>query len=152
VVGILYNTDQVKETIPRSLRTRNQNGKEKIASTPYAAGFRLAMLGYLKREYVIDFTKKLSAHRRALRCGEAERLRWKFDAGVTCGGNDVNVLQDRRTDAHTVVKEGPYCTSGMPAVSKHLIVTGALLAAYCIHRGSGCSEDDTRSPFIRSQR
>jgi ABC-type Fe3+ transport system substrate-binding protein len=139
VVGILYNTDQVKgEDIPRSLEdVLKPKWKGKIASTPYAAGFReLAMPGYLGREYVIDFTKKLSRHIGGLlRCGEAER----FTSGeflmlvLTCGGNDVNVLQATGAPiAHTVVKEGTVLHIRYASVPKHSQSpnAGALLAAY----------------------
>ncbi|HEY6365928.1 MAG TPA: extracellular solute-binding protein [Candidatus Binatia bacterium] len=139
VVGILYNTDLVKgNDIPRRLEdVLNPKWKGKIASTPYAAGFReLAMPGYLGREYVIDFTKKLSRHIGGLlRCGEAER----FTSGeflmlvLTCGGNDVNVLQATGAPvAHTVVEEGTVLHIRYAGVPKHSQSpnAGALLAAY----------------------
>jgi ABC-type Fe3+ transport system substrate-binding protein len=139
VVGILYNSDLVKgNDIPRRLEdVLNPKWKGKIASTPYAAGFReLAMPGFLGREYVIDFTKKLSRHIGGLlRCGEAER----FTSGeflmlvLTCGGNDVNVLQATGAPvAHTVVEEGTVLHIRYAGVPKHSQSpnAGALLAAY----------------------
>jgi iron(III) transport system substrate-binding protein len=139
VVGILYNSDLVKgNDIPRRLEdVLNPKWKGKIASTPYAAGFReLAMPGYLGREYVIDFTKKLSRHIGGLlRCGEAER----FTSGeflmlvLTCGGNDVNVLQATGAPvAHTVVEEGTVLHIRYAGIPKHSQSpnAGALLAAY----------------------
>lgn len=139
VVGILYNTDLVKgDDIPQSLEdVLKPKWKGKIASTPYAAGFReLAMPGLLGREYVIDYTKKLSRQIGGLlRCGEAER----FTSGeflmlvLTCGGNDVNVLQATGAPiAHTVVKEGTVLHIRYAGVPKHSQSpnAGALLAAY----------------------
>jgi ABC-type Fe3+ transport system substrate-binding protein len=139
VVGVLYNSDLVKgNDIPRRLEdVLNPKWKGKIASTPYAAGFReLAMPGFLGREYVIDFTKKLSRHIGGLlRCGEAER----FTSGeflmlvLTCGGNDVNVLQATGAPvAHTVVEEGTVLHIRYAGVPKHSQSpnAGALLAAY----------------------
>jgi ABC-type Fe3+ transport system substrate-binding protein len=139
VVGILYNSDLVKgNDIPRRLEdVLNPKWKGKIASTPSAAGFReLAMPGLLGREYVIDFTKKLSRQIGGLlRCGEAER----FTSGeflmlvLTCGGNDVNVLQATGAPvAHTVVEEGTVLHIRYAAVPKHSQSpnAGALFAAY----------------------
>jgi ABC-type Fe3+ transport system substrate-binding protein len=145
VVGILYNTDLVKgDDIPRSLEdVLKPKWKGRIASTPYAAGFReLAMPGLLGREYVIEFTKKLSKHLGGLvRCGEAER----FTSGeflmlvLTCGGNDVNVLQGTGAPlGHTVVKEGTVIHTRYAGVPKNSRSpnAGALLAAY-LHTPEG---------------
>jgi iron(III) transport system substrate-binding protein len=139
VVGILYNTDLVKgDDVPQSLEDiLKPKWKGKIASTPYAAGFReLAMPGLLGREYVIDYVKKLSRQIGGLlRCGEAER----FTSGeflmlvLTCGGNDVNVLQATGAPiAHTVVKEGTVLHMRYAGVPKHSQSpnAAALLAAY----------------------
>jgi iron(III) transport system substrate-binding protein len=139
VVGILYNTDLVKgDDVPQSLEdVLKPKWKGKIASTPYAAGFReLAMPGLLGREYVIDYVKKLSRQIGGLlRCGEAER----FTSGeflmlvLTCGGNDVNVLQATGAPiAHTVVKEGTVLHMRYAGVPKHSQSPNAasLLAAY----------------------
>ena len=145
VVGILYNTDLVKgDDVPRSLEdVLKPKWKGKIASTPYAAGFReLAMPGLLGREYVMEFTKKLSKQIGGLvRCGEAER----FTSGeflmlvLTCGGSDVNVLQGTGAPlAHTVVKEGTVIHpryAGVPKNSRSPNA-GALLAAY-LHTPEG---------------
>ena len=139
VVGILYNSDLVKgDDIPRRLEdVLKPKWKGKIASTPYAAGLReLAMPGFLGREYVIEFTKKLSRQIGGLlRCGEAER----FTSGeflmlvLTCGGNDVNVLQSTGAPvAHTVVEEGTVLHMRYAGVPKHSQSpnAGALLTAY----------------------
>ena len=145
VVGILYNTDHVKgDDVPRSLEdVLKPKWKGKIASTPYAAGFReLAMPGLLGREYVIEFTKKLSKHIGGLvRCGESER----FTSGeflmqvLTCGGSDVNVLQSTGAPlGHTLVKEGTVIHpryAGVPKNSRSPNA-GALLAAY-LHTPEG---------------
>ena len=139
VVGILYNSDLVKGAdVPRRLEdVLKPKWKGKIASTPYAAGFReLAMPGLLGREYVTDFTKRLSRHIGGLlRCGEAER----FTSGeflmlvLTCGGNDVNVLQTTGAPvAHTVVEDGTVLHMRYAGVPKHSQSPNAatLLAAY----------------------
>jgi ABC-type Fe3+ transport system substrate-binding protein len=113
VVGIQYNTNFVKGAdVPKKLEdVLNPKWKGKIASTPYAAGMReLAMPGLLGREYIVEFTKKLSKQIGGLtRCGEAERLTsGEFVMLVlTCGGNDSTVLQRKGAPlAHTVVQEG----------------------------------------------
>jgi len=145
VVGILYNSDLVKgDDVPRSLEdVLKPKFKGRIASTPYAAGFReLAMPGLLGREYVIGYVKKLSKHIGGLmRCGEAERITsGEFLMLVlTCGGNDVTVLQ--RTGApvaHTVVKEGTVIHTRYAGVPKNSRSpnAGALLAAY-LHTPEG---------------
>jgi ABC-type Fe3+ transport system substrate-binding protein len=145
VVGILYNTDHVKgEDVPRRLEdVLKPKWKGKIASTPYAAGLReFATPGMLGREYVIEFTKKLSSQIGGLvRCGEAER----FTSGeflmlvLTCGGNDVNLLQSTGAPvAHTVVEEGTVLHmryAGVPKNSRSPNA-GALLAAY-LHTPEG---------------
>ncbi|HXG53084.1 MAG TPA: extracellular solute-binding protein [candidate division Zixibacteria bacterium] len=145
VVGVLYNSDLVKgDDVPRSLDdVLKPKWKGKVASTPYAAGFReLAMPGLLGREYVIDYVRKLSKQIGGLmRCGEAERITsGEFLMLVlTCGGNDVNVLQ--RTGApvaHTVVKEGTVIHTRYAGVPKNSRSpnAGALLAAY-LHTPEG---------------
>lgn len=139
VVGILYNSDLVKgDDIPRRLEdVLKPKWKGRIASTPYAAGMReLAMSGMLGREYVIEFTKKLSKQIGGLvRCGESER----FTSGeflmlvLTCGGNDVNVLQYTGAPiAHTVIQEGTVLHmryAGVPKNSRSPNA-GALLASF----------------------
>lgn len=145
VVGILYNTDLVKgNDIPRSLEdVLNPKWKGKIASTPYAAGFReLAMPGLLGREYVMDYVTRLSKQIGGLvRCGEAER----FTSGeflmlvLTCGGSDVNVLQGTGAPVgHTLVKEGTVIHPRYAAVPKNSRSpnAAALLAAY-LHTPEG---------------
>jgi ABC-type Fe3+ transport system substrate-binding protein len=145
VVGILYNSDLVKgDDVPRRLEdVLKPKWKGKIASTPYAAGLReLAMPGLLGREYVIEFTKKLSKQIGGLvRCGESER----FTSGeflmlvLTCGGSDVNVLAKTGAPiAHTVVEEGTVLHTryaGVPKTSRSPNA-GALLTAF-LHTPEG---------------
>src|SRR5258706_1737603 len=112
VVGIQYNTNIVKGAdIPKRLAdVLNPKWKGRIASTPYAAGLReLAMPGFLGRDYILDFTKKLSGQIGGLvRCGEAERLTsGEFVMLVlTCGGNDATVLQRSGAPLAQAVGEG----------------------------------------------
>ncbi|HEY1371649.1 MAG TPA: extracellular solute-binding protein [Candidatus Binatia bacterium] len=139
VVGIEYNTNLVKGAdIPKRLTdVLNPKWKGKIASTPYAAGLReLAMPGFLGREYVIDFTKKLSAQIAGLvRCGDAERLTsGEFAMLVlTCGGNDATVLQRSGAPlAQAIVQEGTVLHMRYAAVPKNSRApnAAALMAAY----------------------
>jgi iron(III) transport system substrate-binding protein len=139
VVGILYNSDIVKgDDIPRRLEdVLKPKWKGKIASTPYAAGLReLAMPGLLGREYVLEFTKKLSKQIGGLvRCGESERFTSAefLMLVLTCGGNDVNTLQGTGAPiAHTVIEEGTVLHmryAGVPKNSRSPNA-GALLAAF----------------------
>jgi iron(III) transport system substrate-binding protein len=139
VVGIEYNTNLVKGAdIPKRLTdVLNPKWKGKIASTPYAAGLReLAMPGFLGREYIIDFTKKLSGQIAGLiRCGEAERLTsGEFAMLVlTCGGNDATVLQRSGAPlAQTIIQEGTVLHMRYAAIPKNSRSpnAAALMAAY----------------------
>jgi iron(III) transport system substrate-binding protein len=139
VVGIEYNTNIVKGAdIPKKLTdVLNPKWKGKIASTPYAAGMReLAMPGFLGREYILDFTKKLSGQIGGLiRCGEAERLTsGEFVMlALTCGGNDATVLQRSGAPlAQTVVQEGTVLHMRYAAIPKNSRApnAAALMAAY----------------------
>jgi iron(III) transport system substrate-binding protein len=145
VVGIQYNSNLVKGAdIPRKLEdVLNPKWKGKIAATPYAAGLReFSMPDLLGREYMLEFTKKLSKQIAGLiRCGEAERLTsGEFLMLVmTCGGNDSVVLQ--RTGApigHTVLQEGTVLHmryTGVPKNSRSPNA-GALFAAF-LHTPEG---------------
>jgi ABC-type Fe3+ transport system substrate-binding protein len=131
VVGILYNSDLVKgDDVPRRLEdVLKPKWKGKIASTPYAAGMReLAMPGLLGREYVIEFTKKLS-----------KQIGGFLMLVLTCGGNDVNVLAKTGAPiAHTVVEEGTVLHTryaGVPKTSR-APNAGALLTAF-LHTPEG---------------
>jgi len=145
VVGILYNSSLVKGAdIPHRLEdVLNPKWKGKIASTPYAAGLReLAMPGLLGREYIINFTKKLSKQIGGLtRCGEAERITsGEFLMHVlTCGGHDAIQLQRIGAPiAHTVVEEGTIIHSryaGIPKNSRS--PNGAALFIAYLHTPEG---------------
>jgi ABC-type Fe3+ transport system substrate-binding protein len=94
------------------------------------------MPGFLGREYIVDFTKKLSQQIGGLmRCGEAEKITsGEFVMLVlTCGGNDSTVLQRSGAPiAHTVVQEGTVLHMRYAAVPKNSRSpnAAALLAAY----------------------
>lgn len=145
VVGIQYNTNLVKGAdVPRKLEdVLNPKWKGKIAATPYAAGLReFAMPDFLGREYMLEFTKKLSKQIAGLiRCGEAERLTsGEFLMLVmTCGGNDSVVLgRTGAPIAHTILQEGTVLHmryGGVPKNSRSPNA-GALLAAY-LHTPEG---------------
>ena len=139
VVGIEYNSDIVKGAdIPKRLEDAlNPKWKGKIASTPYAAGMReLAMPGFLGREYILEYTKKLSKQIGGLiRCGEAERLTsGEFVMLVlTCGGNDATVLQRSGAPlAQALVQEGTVLHMRYAAIPKNSRSpnAAALMAAY----------------------
>lgn len=141
VVGIEYNTNIVKGgDIPKRLDdVLNPKWKGRIASTPYAAGLReLAMPGFLGREYIVEFTKKLSKQIGGLiRCGDAERLTsGEFVMLVlTCGGNDATVLQRSGAPvAQAVVQEGTVLHMRYAAVPKNSRSpnAAALFAAYLL--------------------
>lgn len=126
VVGIEYNSKLVKgDDIPRRLEdVLKPKWKGKIASTPYAAGLReFAMPDLLGREYMVDFTKKLSKQISGLiRCGDSERLTsGEFLMLVlTCGGNDAITLQRKGApDAHTVIEEGTILHSRFFGIPKN---------------------------------
>jgi ABC-type Fe3+ transport system substrate-binding protein len=145
VMGIQYNSKfVVGDDIPRGLEdVLHPKWKGKIASTPYAAGLReFAMPDLLGREYIVDFTKRLSKQIAGLiRCGEAERITsGEFLMLVmSCGGNDTVVLG--RTGApigHMVLREGTVLHmryGGVPRNSRSPNA-GALLAAY-LHTPEG---------------
>ncbi|MBI2090242.1 MAG: ABC transporter substrate-binding protein [Deltaproteobacteria bacterium] len=139
VVGIEYNSKLVKgDDIPRRLEDLlKPKWKGKIASTPYAAGLReFAMPDLLGREYMVDFTKKLSKQIGGLlRCGESERITsGEFVMlALTCGGNDVVTMEKMGAPiGHATVAEGTILHSRYVAVPKNSRApnAGALFAAY----------------------
>lgn len=139
LVGILYNPNLVKgDDIPRRLNdVLNPKWKGKIASTPYAAGLReFSMPDLLGREYMVEFTKKLSMQIGGLmRCGEPERITsGEFLMLVlTCGGDDAVVLQRKGAPiAHTLVQEGTVVHTRYAGVPKNSQSpnAAALLIAY----------------------
>ena len=99
LVGVVYNSSLVKgNDIPHKLEDlMNPKWKGKIASTPYAAGFReFAMPELLGKEKVIDFAKKYSKHIGGLmRCGEMDRITSGefLMLGLACGDQEVNMAQ-----------------------------------------------------------
>jgi ABC-type Fe3+ transport system substrate-binding protein len=99
LVGAIYNTNLVKgNDIPRKLEDlMNPKWKGKIASTPYAAGFReFAMPELLGKEKVVDFVKKFSKHIGGLiRCGEMDRITSGefLILGLACGDQEVNIAE-----------------------------------------------------------
>jgi ABC-type Fe3+ transport system substrate-binding protein len=99
LVGVIYNSNLVKgNDIPRKLDDlMSPKWKGKIASTPYAAGFReFAMPELLGKEKVIDFVKKFSKHiAGVIRCGEMDRLTSGefLMLALACGDQEVNMAE-----------------------------------------------------------
>lgn len=99
LVGVIYNSNLVKgNDIPRKLEDlMNPKWKGKIASTPYAAGFReFAMPELLGKEKIVDFVKKFSKHIGGLiRCGEMDRLTSGefLMLALACGDQEVNIAE-----------------------------------------------------------
>ncbi|HXV84417.1 MAG TPA: extracellular solute-binding protein [Candidatus Binatia bacterium] len=99
LVGAIYNSNLVKgNDIPRKLEDlMNPKWKGKIASTPYAAGFReFAMPELLGKEKIVDFVKKYSKHIGGLiRCGEMDRITSGefLILGLACGDQEVNIAE-----------------------------------------------------------
>ena len=99
LVGVIYNSNLVKGSdIPRKLDDlMNPKWKGKIASTPYAAGFReFAMPELLGKEKIVDFVKKYSKHIGGLiRCGEMDRLTSGefLMLALACGDQEVNIAE-----------------------------------------------------------
>jgi ABC-type Fe3+ transport system substrate-binding protein len=99
LVGAIYNSNLVKgNDIPRRLEDfLSPKWKGKIASTPYAAGFReFAMPELLGKEKIIEFTKKLSKHiGGVIRCGETDRITSGefLMLALACGDQEVNIAQ-----------------------------------------------------------
>jgi ABC-type Fe3+ transport system substrate-binding protein len=113
VMGIIYNTNAVRgDDVPRKLDDLLlPKWKDRLATTPYAAGFReLALPQMLGRDYVVDYVRKLSTQAAGLiRCGENERISsGEFVIfAISCGTNDVADLQRRGAPiAYTVPQEG----------------------------------------------
>jgi ABC-type Fe3+ transport system substrate-binding protein len=99
LVGAIYNSNLVKgNDVPSKLEDlMNPKWKGKIASTPYAAGFReFAMPELLGKEKVMEFVKKYSKHIGGLiRCGEMDRITSGefLILGLACGDQEVNMAQ-----------------------------------------------------------
>jgi ABC-type Fe3+ transport system substrate-binding protein len=145
VVGIAYNTNAVRESeAPRSMEdVFKPQWKGKIASTPYAAGLReFAMPDMLGREYILDYTRRLSQQIGGLiRCGENERITsGEFIMLVfTCGGNDVLDLKRRGAPIdHTIAREATVLHMRYGGIPKNSSApnSAALLIAY-LHSPEG---------------
>ena len=138
LVGVTYNTDLVKGAdIPHKLEDlMSPKWKGRIASTPYAAGFReFAAANILGRERVITFVKAFTNQVGGLiRCGEPDRLTsGEFVMlAMDCGGEDVitgkekgqpldQVILDDATLVHTRYGGVPV-NSSAPNASALLIV------------------------------
>lgn len=99
LVGVIYNSNLVKgNDIPRRLEDlMSPKWKGKIASTPYAAGFReFAMPELLGKEKIVDFVRKFSKHIAGLiRCGEMDRLTSGefLMLALACGDQEVNIAE-----------------------------------------------------------
>jgi len=141
VVGVEYNSNLVKgDDIPRRLEDLlKPKWKGKIASTPYAAGLReFAMPDLLGREYMVEFTKKLSKQIGGLlRCGESERITSGefLMLALTCGGNDVVTLgQTGAPIGHATVQEGTIIHTRYAGIPKNSRApnAAALFAAYIL--------------------
>jgi ABC-type Fe3+ transport system substrate-binding protein len=141
LVGIAYNTNLVRgDDVPRRMEDPlAPKWKGKIASTPYAAGMReFAMPDMLGRDYVVDYTKRLSQQISGLiRCGENERITsGEFAMMVfTCGGNDVAELKGRGAPIdHAIVQEATVLHMRYGGVPKNSSAPNAatLLVAYLL--------------------
>jgi ABC-type Fe3+ transport system substrate-binding protein len=109
LVGVTYNSDLVKGAdVPHKLQDlMNPKWKGKIASTPYAAGFReFASSSILGRERVIDFVKSYTSQVGGLiRCGEPDRITsGEFVMlAMDCGGEDVTIGKQKGQPLEQVV-------------------------------------------------
>jgi ABC-type Fe3+ transport system substrate-binding protein len=109
ITGIIYNTKLVKpELVPHRLPDLlKPELKGKIASTPYAAGWReFATKDLLGKEYTLDFLKKFTNQIAGLlRCGEEDRLTsgefWML--AMDCGGQNVVDYQKKGAPIDQVV-------------------------------------------------
>jgi ABC-type Fe3+ transport system substrate-binding protein len=141
LVGIPYNTNLVRgDDVPRRMEDPlAPKWKGKIASTPYAAGMReFAMPDMLGRDYIMDYTKRLSQQIAGLiRCGENERLTSGEFAMLVfaCGGNDVLELKQRGAPIdYAIVQEATVLHMRYGAVPKNSSAPNAatLLVAYLL--------------------
>ncbi|HZR97635.1 MAG TPA: extracellular solute-binding protein [Chloroflexota bacterium] len=141
LVGIAYNTNLVRgDDVPRRMEDPlAPKWKGKIASTPYAAGMReFAMPDMLGRDYILDYTKRLSQQVGGLiRCGENERLTSGEFAMLVfaCGGNDVAELKGRGAPIdYAIVQEATVLHMRYGAVPKNSSAPNAatLLVAYLL--------------------
>jgi ABC-type Fe3+ transport system substrate-binding protein len=145
IVGIPYNTNLVRgDDIPRRMEdVFKPQWKGKIASTPYAAGLReFAMPDMLGRDYIVDYTRRLSQQISGLiRCGEDERIiSGEFSMLVfSCGQQNVMTAQRMGAPiAYTMVQEASVLHMMYAAIPKNSRApnAAALLVAY-LHTPEG---------------
>lgn len=126
LVGAIYNSNLVKgNDIPRKLEDlMNPKWKGKIASTPYAAGFReFAMPELLGKEKIVDFVKKFSKHIGGLiRCGEMDRLTSGefLMLALACGDQEVNMAKRKGIPlGYTIMQDATISHTRYGAVPKN---------------------------------
>jgi iron(III) transport system substrate-binding protein len=145
LVGVIYNSNLVKgNDIPRKLDDlMNPKWKGKIASTPYAAGFReFAMPELLGKEKVVDFVKKYSKHIGGLiRCGEMDRLTSGefLILGLACGDQEVNIAERKGIPlGYAIMQDATISHTRYGAVPKNSRApnTAALFIAF-LHTAEG---------------
>ena len=145
LVGVIYNSDQVKGAdIPRKLDDlMSPKWKNKIASTPYAAGFReFAMPELLGKERVVEFVKKFSKHiAGVIRCGEMERLTSGefLMLALACGDQEVNIAQRKNIPlGYAIMEDATLSHTRYGAVPKNSRApnTAALFLAF-LHTPEG---------------
>ncbi len=145
IVGIPYNTNLVRGSdVPRSMEdVFKPQWKGKIASTPYAAGLReFAMPDMLGREYMLDYTRRLSQQIGGLiRCGEEERITSGEFAMLVFSCGHQNVVTAQRAGApiaYTVVQEASVLHMMYAAIPKNSTApnAAALLVNY-LHSPEG---------------
>jgi ABC-type Fe3+ transport system substrate-binding protein len=109
ITGITYNDKLLKpEQLPHKMTDLlNPELKGKIASTPYAAGWReFATKDMLGKEAMIDFLRKFTGQVAGLiRCGEEDRITsgefWML--AMDCGGQNVRDYQKQGAPLNQVV-------------------------------------------------
>lgn len=145
LVGVIYNTNLVKgNDIPSKLDDlMNPKWKGKIASTPYAAGFReFAMPELLGKEKIVDFVKKYSKHiGGVIRCGEMDRLTSGefLMLGLACGDQEVNIAERKGIPlGYAIMQDATISHTRYGAVPKNSRApnTAALFIAF-LHTAEG---------------
>jgi iron(III) transport system substrate-binding protein len=145
LVGVIYNSNLVKgNDIPRKLDDlMNPKWKGKIASTPYAAGFReFAMPELLGKEKIVEFVKKYSKHIGGLiRCGEMDRLTSGefLMLGLACGDQEVNIAERKGIPlGYAIMQDATISHTRYGAVPKNSRApnTAALFIAF-LHTAEG---------------
>jgi ABC-type Fe3+ transport system substrate-binding protein len=107
ITGVTYNTKLVKDPPHKLADLLKPEFKGKIASTPYAAGWReFATKDLLGKEVTIDFVKKFTNQVAGLiRCGEPDRLTSGefIMLAMDCGGQDAAEQQKKGAPIDQVV-------------------------------------------------